>query len=347
MQVLVEQDCYAPRGATYYASSSFRSMLNLSSLRNLCVLCASAVSELYKQVHHGDAEDAEITQRKIKPLLCLVALTLFVVPVFGQGTAIEPCQATPTPAKPGVTKAPAKATLLVVDASVPDDSDVERLLAPYSAKVRELSTVIGRLDGDLTKKGVGAGSLGNFVTDAMRAQAKAKLGKPVALAIMNAGGLRKNTISAGELRASDIFELLPFENALIAVDVTGVQLAKLLQIATRDAQAGARIQFKWNDQDRAEFLSGKLVDENGKEQEIDPEKIYTIVTIDYLLRLGGGAYAILQEAKSTTPLNVTLRDAIMNYVKSETAAGRPIRRVIDDRFVQVGPGPKTTTEEPR
>ena len=92
---------------------------------------------------------------------------------------------------------------------------------------------------------------------------------------MNAGGLRKNDIAAGELRASDIFELLPFENALVAVEVTGAQLAKLIQIATRDAQAGARIQFKWNERDRPEFLSGKLLDANGKEQEIDPDKIYT------------------------------------------------------------------------
>ena len=80
--------------------------------------------------------------------------------------------------------------------------------------------------------------------------------------------------------------------------------------------------------------------------EIDPEKIYTIVTIDYLLRLGGGAYAILQEAKSTKPLDITLRDAILAYIKSETAAGRPIRGTVDNRFVQVGPGPKTT-EIPR
>ena len=94
-----------------------------------------------------------------------------------------------------------------------------------------------------------------------------------------------------------------------------MQLAKLLQVATRDAQSGARIQFKWNEQNRAEFISGKLLDASGKEQEIDPEKIYTIVTIDYLLRLGSGSYAILQEAKSTTPLNITLRDAIMEYVK--------------------------------
>ncbi|HEX7773747.1 MAG TPA: 5'-nucleotidase C-terminal domain-containing protein, partial [Pyrinomonadaceae bacterium] len=190
------------------------------------------------------------------------------------------------------------------------------------------------------------GSLGNFVTDGLRAQAQAKLGKPVVLTVMNSGGLRKNDISAGELRSSDIFELLPFENALVALEVTGVQLQKLIQTATRDAQAGARIQFKWNERDRPEFLSAKLLDASGKEQEIDPEKIYTVVTIDYLLQVGGGAYAFLKEAKSITPLNMTLRDAILNYIKSETAAGRPIRSVLDGRFVQVGPGPKPT-EAPR
>ena len=285
-----------------------------------------------------------------RALICAVALTIFAVPALGQGTAIEPCQATPTPGVKSSTTTPQKvgtrARLLPVDARVPGDPAVEKMLAPYSGKVRELSKVIGRLQGDLKKTGVGAGSLGNFVTDAMTAQAKARLGKPVVLAIMNAGGLRKNEISAGELRASDIFELLPFENALIAVDVTGVQLAKLLQVVTRDAQAGARIQFKWNDQNRPEFISGKLIDERGQEQEIDPQKIYTIITIDYLVRLGSGAYAILQEAKSTRPLNVTLRDAVMDYVKSETAARRPIRSKLDDRFVQIGPGPKNA-EEPR
>ncbi len=304
MQVLVEQEfAYVPRGATYYASSSFRSMTN----------------------------------RQIKTLLCAVALTFLAVPAFGQGAAIQPCPQTTTPPR---------ARLLPVDASVPADPDVEKMLAPYSEKVRELSKVIGRLEGGLAKSGAGAGSLGNLVSDGMRAQAKAKLGKPVVLAIMNSGGLRKNEIAAGDLRASDIFELLPFENALVALDVTGVQLAKLIEVVTKDAQSGARIQFKYNDRDRPEFISGKLVDDNGNEQEIDPNKIYTIVTIDYLVRLKSGAYAILQEAKSNMPLNITLRDAVMNYVKSETAAGRTIRGGVDKRFVQVGPGPRST-EPPR
>jgi 2',3'-cyclic-nucleotide 2'-phosphodiesterase (5'-nucleotidase family) len=282
--------------------------------------------------------------RLSRTLLCALALTVFVVPAFGQGTAIQPCPATPAP-KPGVDNP--RARLLPVDSSVPDDPDVVKIVAPYAERVRDLSKVIGRLEGDLKKSGVGAGSLGNFVTDGLRAQAQAKLGKPVTLTVMNSGGLRKDDISAGELRSIDIFELLPFENALVALEVTGAQLQKLIQTATRDAQAGARIQFKWNERDRPEFLSGKLIDASGKEQEIDAQKIYTVVTIDYLLQVAGGAYAFLKEAKSVTPLNMTLRDAIINYIKSETAAGRPIRSVLDDRFVQVGPGPKSTTEEPR
>lgn len=278
-----------------------------------------------------------MTNRQIKTLLCAVALTLLAVPAFGQAPAIQPCQP---------TTAPPRAGLLTVDASVPADPDVEKIIAPYSEKVSELSKVIGRLEGGLAKKGVGAGTLGNFVSDGMRAQAKAKLGKPIALSIMNSGGLRKNDIAAGDLRASDIFELLPFENALVALDVTGAQLLKIIEVATKDAQSGARIQFKYNDRDRPEFISAKLVDENGKEEEIDPNKTYTIVTLDYLLRLNSGAYAILKEAKTDAPLNITLRDAVMNYVKSETAAGRPIRASVDNRFVQVGPGPKSA-EPPR
>lgn len=287
----------------------------------------------------------------IRILLLIIALTFCVGPGFAQGTAIQPCEATPSTAKPATTNAPAKtgvrAERIIIDATIPDDASVEHMLAPYSGKVRALSTVVGHLDGQLKKELIGAGSLGNFVTDGLRAYAKTKLGKPVTLTIMNAGGLRKNDIAPGDLRASDIFELLPFENALIAVDLSGADLLKLLPALVKDAQSGARIQFKWNDQARPEFISGKLLDENGREQEIDPNRIYTIVTIDYLLKVGGGAYAVFQEAKSTSPLNITLREAIMSYVKSETAAGREIRSQVDGRYVQIGPGPKTATEEPR
>ncbi|HEU4796306.1 MAG TPA: 5'-nucleotidase C-terminal domain-containing protein, partial [Pyrinomonadaceae bacterium] len=272
----------------------------------------------------------------------------FCVPAYSQAAAIQPCEATPV--KPGAS-APAKIGVrsgqTTIDASIPDDESVEKMLAPYSGKVRALSVVIGRLDGPLKKESVGAGSLGQFVTTGVKTYAQKKLGKPVALTIMNAGGLRKNEIAAGELRATDIFELLPFENALVAVELTGADLLKVLPAVVRDAQAGARIQYKWNDQNRPEFVSAKLLDENGREHEIDPKKTYTIITIDYLLRVAGGSYAPLKEARSTTPLNVTVRDSMMEYVKTETAAGRQLRSRVDERYVQVGPGPKSAPETPR
>ena len=290
-------------------------------------------------------------------LLLLIALASFAPVGYGQSKAIEPCPPSANPIKTSADQTPAVVTRAstrvretVIDASIPVDPATEKLLEPYTAKVRALNVVIGNLDGELKKGGVGASSLGNFVTDGMMAQAKAKgrPGKPAVLAITNAGGLRKSAIAAGELRASDIFELLPFENALIEIDLTGAQVKKLLQNLTgaRDAQSGARIEYRWNAENRPEFVNVTLVDASGLEQEIDPKGTYTIVTIDYLLKLASGNYAILQEGTNVTPLGVTIRDAIMDYVKSETASGRPIRARLDERFVQIGPGP-TKSETPQ
>ena len=265
-------------------------------------------------------------------LLFCGVIAFTATPSFAQqksSSQSRPCRQTPCITRTGKT---------IVDATTPDDAAVERMLKPYSGKVRALNVVIGKLDGELRKGGVGAGSLGNFVTDGIRSQASAKLGKPVLLAVTNSGGLRKNTIAAGELRASDIFELMPFENALIQVDLKGEDLLKLLAVIldSRDAQSGAKIQYRMN-ADKAELVSAKFLDRQGKETEIDPQGTYSIITIDYLLNLASGRYSILQRGKNPTPLGLTLRDALMNYVKAETAAGRPIQATLDTRFVNVNP----------
>ena len=280
----------------------------------------------------------------------LIALLLAVfAPAFAQSQTIEPCPATPAP-KPGSAipaKSEPKASQTIVDSTIPNDAAVDEIIAPYSTKVRELSVVIGTLEGELKKSGVGASTLGSFVTDAMLFQARAR-GKPAVVAVTNAGGLRKNTITAGQLRASDIFELLPFENALVEINLTGAQLLKLLENLTRarDAQSGVRVQFRWNEEDRPELITAKLLAENGDELRINPQATYTLVTIDYLLKLASGNYAILQEGTNVTPLNITIRDAVIDYVKSETKAGRPVRPVLDNRFVQIGPGPTRTDTSP-
>ena len=215
------------------------------------------------------------------------------------------------------------------------------MLAVYAPKVRELETVIGKLKGELRKGGVGAGSLGNFVTDGILTEARLTLGNSVNLAVTNAGGLRKNTIAEGELRQRDIFELLPFENALVEFDLTGAQVLTLLKqvVSHRDAQSGARIKYV-NDADNRPQLDSVRLLVDGQEQEIDPNAIYKVICIDYLWKRNSatvseteGNYSVLGQAKKIEPLGLTIRDAIIDYVKRETAAGRDIKTNLDERFL--------------
>ncbi len=279
------------------------------------------------------------------------------------GTPARPPSATPAasgkskPTAPGAqTPAPAPLDLNVrasesaIDASIPDDPAVNAAIAPYTAKVRELDAPIGKLVGGLKKGGMGGGSLGNFVADALRNRAEARLGKPVLLAVLNSSGMRKNQIPEGVISTSDIYELLPFENALVTLDFTGEQLRRFLDVIVekRDAQAGAQIIYRNNKElKKNEIVSVKLRSASGAEMEIDPKATYTIVTIDYLVKRGGD-YQILQQAKNVVPLSLTMRDAVLDYVKTETAAGRSVRAMLDGRFRydKSAPTPETEDEQP-
>jgi 2',3'-cyclic-nucleotide 2'-phosphodiesterase (5'-nucleotidase family) len=268
------------------------------------------------------------------------ALLLCIIAGGGAQSARGQAAARATPA-PTPAEIHATAKEIYVDSSLPDDPAVDKMLTVYGPRVRALDEVIGKLKGDLRKAGVGAGSLGNFATDGIRAEASRKLGQPIVLAVTNSGGLRKSVIPEGDLRLRDIFELMPFENALVAFDLTGAQVLELLRVvvAYRDAQSGARIKYRIGSDKKPELESARLLID-GQEKEIDPSAIYTVISIDYLWkrRAAGpseteGNYSVLGEGKNIKLLGLTIRDALTNYVKAETAAGREIKSTVDDRFV--------------
>src|SRR5215831_10726955 len=272
------------------------------------------------------------------------------LPLWLRGFALLLALATPALSQPAAKpqsspsptgSLPARVSETQIDSSIKDDAAVDQMLVAYAPKVRELATVIGKLKGDLRKGGVGAGSMGNFVTDGILFEARQKLGSSVALAVTNAGGLRKNSIAEGDLRLQDIWELLPFENALVEFDLTGEQLMTLLKqvVSHRDAQAGARIKYVNTADNRPQLESARLLID-GKEPEIDPNETYKVICIDYLWKRTAnvesdteGNYSVLGKGKKIEPLGLTIRDAMVDYVKKETAAGRDIKSNLDSRFV--------------
>jgi 2',3'-cyclic-nucleotide 2'-phosphodiesterase (5'-nucleotidase family) len=297
----------------------------------------------YFLLRKGTIDVIRVKTALITGALLLVSLTLTGLSASAQSAA-RPAPA-PTPS------VPARVSETVVDATVPDDPAVDKMLEVYAPKVRALDVVIGKLKGELRKGGIGSGSLGNFVTNGIKQEASIKLGKPVDLAVTNGGGLRRSVISEGDLRVRDIFELLPFENALVAVDLTGAQVLDLLgvMISHGDAQAGARIKYKIGANQLPQMETVRLL-VDGQEKEIDPAKIYTVVSIDYLMNrrsskpsASEGDYSILRAGKNINPIGLTIRDAMINYVKSETAAGREIRPTLDGRFIF----DKSSSEQPQ
>ena len=220
---------------------------------------------------------------------------------------------------------------------VPEQSKLVTLLAPFSAKVHALDLVIAKLPYELKNEGIGTGTIGNFVTDAMRERAANALGEPVAMAITNYGGMRKASLPAGDLHVLEIYELLPFENTLVELELTGEQLLNLLRtiIPLADAQSGARITYRTDAVGKPEVLNVQLYTGKGEETEdLIPSKLYKIVTIDYLVKRGGD-YALLQQAKSIRALQLTQRGAVLDYVRDRAQNDPLIKLKMDERFYAV------------
>lgn len=314
-----------------------------------CVACDDILFKLSPQVNVSE-QSPKGTGLRHSARFCACVILLCLSAAAGRaqqsGAAASP---PPPPSSAPPLDISVKATEREIDDSIPADPATAAVVAPYSAKVRELDAPIGKLAGDLKKGGMGAGSLGNFVADALRSRAEVKLGRPVLLAITNSGGLRKNEIIAGSLSANDIFQLLPFENALVALDLTGEQLLRFLKVVVshRDAQSGARIVYRTNEKKESELAAVGLGGP-GAWKDVDPRATYTIVTIDYLVNRGGD-YSILKEATNVRPLGLTMRDAVLDYVKAETAAGRPVKALLDGRFSteKAATTTKTEDEEPQ
>src|SRR5205807_2333129 len=65
-------------------------------------------------------------------------------------------------------------------------------------------------------------TIGDFITDAMRADAK------VDVALQNPGGMRAD-LDAGPITRGEVYAIMPFDNTIATIDLTGAQLKLALE----------------------------------------------------------------------------------------------------------------------
>lgn len=167
--------------------------------------------------------------------------------------------------------------------------------------------------------------LGNLFADALRDYGSRYFKVPMDFAITNFGGIRV-PMPLGEITLDDISSMLPFKNYLCYVKMKGENLTKLLEqlAATPSFQAtsGATVKVK------AHKLEWALV--GGKP--IDPQRIYNVATIDFLLD-GGDNLKIGALAEDVKLSHVLLKDVMLDCVKGCEARGELVDAKADGRVI--------------
>lgn len=171
------------------------------------------------------------------------------------------------------------------------------------------------------------GLLGNFVADACMSIAEKyyypeDYGK-IDFCMLNNGGLRA-PLPLGKITRKNIFEVMPFENSLAVLTLKGETLEKLFSfIAVKGGVpvSGIKMQIKDTAAINIE-VQGKL---------FEREKIYRIVTSDYLANGGDGLF-FLSDAVKREDLNLKVRDAMFEFIGNFSKDGKKINAKIEGRI---------------
>ncbi|MBA3664149.1 MAG: 5'-nucleotidase C-terminal domain-containing protein [Bacteroidetes bacterium] len=186
---------------------------------------------------------------------------------------------------------------------------------------KETGRVIAVTEGALTKDGAES-TLGNFVCDALK-QAAGKIypAEKIDVVIINRGGLRMS-IAAGEIKVGTIFELMPFENEMVLIKMSGECLLKFgnLVIDQKHPFFGLKVKIK------DKQVSMTMNDGTS----IDKEKFYTVESSDYLAR-GSDNFLFLKEGAIANS-GLKIRDAIIRYCEKTTEEGKQIKPYTDGRI---------------
>ncbi len=251
----------------------------------------------------------------------LFGILLLTIGCGGPGGAPRSVQSAPSPPqttedRPGssvplrVVDAPVSFTVL--EASVHDDPEIESLLAPFRDRMaEEIRQQIGETTGMLSKA-LPEGTLGNFATDAMLWAANREVDEPVSMALTNNGGLRI-PIGPGPITVGQMYELMPFENMLSVLVLSGYQVEALCDELAEGRGApisgfSFRIESRGNRRTAQDILIGG--------DPLDLEEEYHLVTNDYMAN-GGDSYPSLMNPRERLDLPILLRDAFIAYVRHE------------------------------
>ena len=197
-------------------------------------------------------------------------------------------------------------TQLIAASGVPPDPAALKVLQPWLRKIdQKMKTVLGVAVAPLPRTHPTQDSpLYDLVADVYRE----KTGTQIALA--NTGGIRTD-LPAGPITYGKVFEILPFENTLVTLKLTGTQLKRSLAV-TLTAVSGVRAVYDQSKPKNEKLVSVTLADGSP----VADNATYTVTVNDFMLA-GGDDYTELARGSEIMDTGILLRDALSEYISSK------------------------------
>ena len=218
-----------------------------------------------------------------------------------------------------------------INQQVLSDSSIVKYYQPFKKNLEEalMNTPISyspetykKNDGELNS------TLSNMFADATYEMSNPVFnkmsGENIDIVLLNNGGIR-SIISRGNISEKTAFELMPFENSIVVLELSGLSIIKMIdylrKVKLQHPISGLQITLN-ND------YSVNEVKINGVS--IENEKKYYVATTDYLLE-GGDKMYFLAETTKTTDINYKMRDILIDYFKKYDT----LKLKSDNRFMRI------------
>jgi len=212
----------------------------------------------------------------------------------------------------------------------PAEKKIEKMILPYrdalQGKLQE-TVVVSTLP---LEKGLPESGLSNLIADAVFWSAKewavTETGRPVPeICLLNMGGIR-TSLPAGVITVSNIYELMPFENEIVLLQITASDMRELFTyVASKGGAplAGLRMKIK-------EALPQEIFIA-GVSYAFDRE--VWVATSDFLAS-GGDDMHFLTRPLKQFETKIKVRDAITEYLRRMHASGAKLTAEKDGRITK-------------
>ncbi len=223
-----------------------------------------------------------------------------------------------------------EATQLPIDKDLAQVDSVEAYITPYRKRIKEvLDSTLAYAPEIITKNdGAYNTSAGNLLADIILSEAnpifKSRTGTEIDFVLLNHGCIR-SIISKGNVSARTAYEVMPFENGIAVLELTGSAVLRMVDFLIESERAhpfsGMQITLE---------PSGKLKSITIRGKPLDIQRNYYVATSDYLVS-GGDNMFFFKDAISIVNINYLIRNAMIDYFKKidTVVAG------IDNRFVKL------------